>query len=189
MFWKRRAAGGEDADDGDAEHEATFWDGDAAAAAAPEPLLAPVDGDGDDGDGERARGGAGRPRRREATFAESFHTARRFAPDGSFEALDRARDEAEGRALPFDTAWAFARSQRDPRAGGGARTVVVEPLPMLHASRTPRGGWRLDNEYVVFLSGVTDACGADAHYGLGAAHAMRPDQLAWAGAGDGDAGR
>ena len=40
MFWKRRAAGGEDADDGDAEHEATFWDGDAAAAAAP---LLPLD--------------------------------------------------------------------------------------------------------------------------------------------------
>ena len=50
---------------------------------------------------------------------------------------------------------------------------------MLHASRTPRGGWRLDNEYVVFLSHATDAFAADAHYGFGAAHAMRSDELDW----------
>ena len=47
-------------------------------------------------------------------------------------------------------------------AGGG---VTIAPFPTLVPSRTPRGGWRLSNQYAMFLADAT--CGSDAnrHYG------------------------
>ena len=43
--------------------------------------------------------------------------------------------------------------------------IQVGPYPPLVASRTPKGGWRLENVFVVFLSDAAHPSAVDDHYG------------------------
>lgn len=44
-------------------------------------------------------------------------------------------------------------------------SAVAHRYPPLSVSRTPKGGWRMENMYVVFLGGVTHQSEASMHYG------------------------
>ena len=44
-------------------------------------------------------------------------------------------------------------------------TIQIGPYPPLTVTRTPKGGWRLENTYVIFLDRVTLRQEVDTHYG------------------------
>lgn len=87
-------------------------------------------------------------RPREEGALPQFHTAVTFHSDGSFSGEDaQLTQRNEGKT------WRR-----------GSQGVTVDPYPMLEATRTPTGGWRLTNPYVIMLSDVNHASGFESHY-------------------------
>ncbi|CAE8663511.1 unnamed protein product, partial [Polarella glacialis] len=94
------------------------------------------------------------------TYDSTFQWTCTFHPGGAFETSDPYFELRH----PDGLHWAWVDG-----CGLDRRYLQVVPFPALEVSRTPQGGWRLENAYVVLLSDVAQAEDAELHYGPGAA--------------------